>query len=111
MSREDDVLRMAKVLMEMGVLANPVLSALGVAVAKYSPKLVEAALRFTSYPIIFKGHIVDYSDPCGICAVCGGKKYRLMYLPSLAYCPMCSSLQPADDDEGGAASSATLLAY
>lgn len=43
MSREDDILRMAKVLMGMGVLASPVLTALGVAVAKYSPRLVEAA--------------------------------------------------------------------
>jgi len=112
MSREDDIMRMAKVLMEMGLLANPVLTALGVAIAKYSPRLVEAALRFTRYPIVFNGYIVDYSNPCGICAVCGGIKYRLMYLPSLAYCPKCRSLQPSGDDGyGGDASRVKLLAY
>ena len=112
MSREDDILRMAKVLMGMGVLASPVLTALSVAVANYSPRLVEAALRFTRYPISFNGYIVDYSEPCGTCAVCCGIKYRLMYLPTLAYCPKCRSLQPSDDDgNGAAASSATLLVY
>jgi len=110
MGRDDDIIRIARILMSMEVLGGPATMALGVAVAKYAPKLIEKAVNLTRYPIVFQGYIVNYGDPCGYCRISGYVMYRLLYFPLLAYCPGCRAIHPVDNDDTPP-SGGILLAY
>ena len=97
MSRDEDIIASAKILMCLGVLGGPYRNCTWFGIAKCAPNLIVKAVALTRYPIIFNGQIVNYANPCGWCTTGNCKMYRLLYVPSLAYYPGCRSLHIVDD--------------
>ena len=100
MNKDEDVIAAAKALMYLGVLGGPAFTALSMAVGSLAPKLIVKAVSLTRYPIIFQGQIVNYADPCGCCEISDCATYRLLYMPSLAYCPGCRTIHSAEPPLG-----------
>ena len=97
MNKDEDVIESAKALMCLGVLGGPAFAALSLAIGNLAPRLIVKAVALTRYPIIFNGQIVNYADPCGWCEISDCAMYRLLYTPSLAYCPGCRTIHSVDD--------------